>query len=119
MSLPRRAVSIACWLVVAALLVRIAAGGALAGVMDNPSVLGAVIASIGAALLGLAIVLVVGLAAGARRAPAVSVAAAVVAIADGALLVVVDHESGTLIAAAGVLALVAGLVERPSSQPSD
>jgi hypothetical protein len=119
MSLLRRALSIGFWLVVAALLVRIAVGGALLGVVDAPSVAGVVVASIGAALLVAAVVLVVGLAAGTQWARALSLGAAVVAIAEGALLVVADHESGTLIAAAAALALLAGLAERPTSRPAD
>jgi hypothetical protein len=119
MSLLRRALSIACWLAIAALLVRIAAGGALVGLMDAPSVSGVVIASVGTALAGAAVVLVVGLTVGARWARALSIGAAVVAIAEGMLLAVAEHESGTLIAAAAALALLAGLGERPISRPAD
>jgi hypothetical protein len=119
MSPRRRALSIACWLAVAALLVRIAVGGALVDLMDAPTVPGVVIASIGAALFAAAVLLVVGLAGGTRWARALSLGAAVVAIAEGALLLVAQHQSGALIAAAGVLAVLAGLSARPSIRPSD
>ena len=119
MSPRRRALLIACWLAIAALLLRIAAGGALVRLVDAPSLAAVVIASIGAVLLGVAVLLVVGLAVGADWGRTLSRGAAVLAIAAGALLVVAGHESGTLIAAAAALALLAGLAERPSSRLSD
>jgi hypothetical protein len=117
---PRRlALLIACWLAVAVLLVRIAAGGALVGVMDTPSLPAIVVATFGVVLLGVAVVLIVGLVVEGDRAQALSVGAAVVTVGYGALLVVAGHESGALIAGAAALALLTGLTGRPSSQPSD
>jgi hypothetical protein len=119
MSPRRRALSIACWLAVAGLLVRIAVGGALLDLIDAPTVPGVVIASIGAALIGVAVVLVLGLAVGTHWARPLSLGAAVVAIAEGPLLFNAEHESGALIAAAATVALLAGLAQRPPLRPSD
>ena len=117
MSSRRRAVSVLCWLAIAALLVRIAAGGALERVAHAPNAAAVTAVAVGAALFGLALVAAVALGAGAAWAAALSVVAATVAIAYGLVLVVGGHESGSLVALAGAVAILAAVALRPPGTP--
>jgi hypothetical protein len=119
MSSLRRAVSILCWLAIGGLLVRIAAGGAFAEVIEDPTGGGVAAVLIGVGLIAVGLAAGLGLAAGAAWSRPVSGAAAAVAVAYGVALLPAGHESGSLIAAAGAVATLAALGPgRPDGVPS-
>ena len=105
---PRRAALAVCWLGIAALLIRIAVGGAISTVLQRPSPAGALASIVGAALVGLGIAIAGALilGAGAARIARVSIVGGVVAIGAGLILVVASHESGSLIALLGLAGLL-------------
>lgn len=96
----------ACWLIIAALLIRIAVADGTFSRIGNPPTLLAIAAIVaGAALVGCAPVLAIGLATGAGWTRRLSRFAALAAIALGLALVVGRHESGAVIAAAAIAGL--------------
>lgn len=110
-----------CWLAIAALLVRIALGGAVEDVAAAPSAAGAIAVLVGLALVLVAAIVAValGVGTGAERVRILSAAAANLAIAFGVALLLADHESGSLVAAAGAIAAVAAGSPRADGGASD
>ena len=121
MSSRRRALSVLCWLAIAALLVRIAVGGAIEDVAAAPSAAGAIAVLIGLALIVVAAIVAValGVGPGAGWVRTLSGAAAVVAIAFGVALLLADHQSGSLVAAAGAVAAVGAVLPEAPHDASD
>lgn len=110
-SAPRRAVLMACWLIIAALLIRIAvADGTFSRIGNPPTALAIAAIATGAALVGCVPILAIGFAAGSGWAVRLSRFGTLTAIALGLALVVGRHESGSVIAAAAFvgLAIAAG-----------
>ena len=119
MSSRRRVLSILCWLTIEALLARIAAGGALAEVVDAPTAGGAITVLVGLVLVVVGLVVVIALALDAAWAGLLSRAAAAVAAVYGVVLLVAEHESGSLVAAAGVVAALAATLPRTVERVPD
>lgn len=115
----RRALLIVCWLVVAGLLLRIAvAGGTFNRLDDHSPMVAAAAIGAGLAILGLSVILVAGFAVGSAGASRVSLVGAVPTIAYGVSLVATGHESGSLIALAAAVGLVASTSPRHDRRPS-
>ena len=121
MSSRRRALTVLCWLAIAALLVRIAVGGAIGEIVAAPSAAGAIALLAGLGLIAVAVIVIValGLGAGAARVRTLSAAAAVAAVAFGVILLLAGHESGSLVAAAGALAALGALLPEARQDASD
>jgi hypothetical protein len=112
----RRALLCACWLTIAGLLVRIAiARATFSDLDDHPLIV--VVGAIGAglAILGVAVLLVVGFLAGSVFATRASRVAAVATIPFGLFLLIGGHQSGSLIALAAAVGLVASSLQRQRS----
>ena len=108
----------ACWLVVAFLLLRMAYGGSLFGILyvirhDHPAVLIADAVTIMGAF-AVAILLARG---ATRWALRVSIALAFLAIPLSLLLVTQDHGSAPVVGAAAVVALALSLRALPAARP--
>jgi hypothetical protein len=116
-----RAVSVLCWLAIAALLVRIAEGGGVEDVLAEPSAAGAAAVLTGLALIVVAVIVAVVLAVRecATWAQWLSAAAGVVAVVFGLALLLAGHQSGSLIAATGAVAIVAAVLPTARGDASD
>jgi hypothetical protein len=109
-------VSALAWLVVAAVLVRMASGGGtLTGLDYVLTEAPTLVIVAGTALLIAAVVLFVALLGGLSAAPRASLIAAVPAIAFGVAAGIVHHESGWVLAGAAVVAVAIGIREAQSA----
>ena len=109
-----RALSLACWLAIIVILVRIAvARGTFTNLGNPPPIVAVAGIPTGLALLAAAVFLAGGFAAGTSWAPRASRIAAVLTIPFGLYLFLAGHQSGSLIALAAVACLVASILDRP------
>ena len=105
--------SIACWAVVVVVILRIASGGSLTGVRYVLQVEPAVVVAFGLATLVIAAIVIVAMVLDAAWSWRASRSGAVIAVATSVMLLLGDHASAALAAAASATALFVGRMADP------